>query len=212
MSILDSREIPIIITMIVGVITLFSYYLAIPQLELLSDVFVESSVIIAAFALAFVGPINILRFHSGVISRRDKGRWPFSVWMLFIMSVTMIMGIFEKPFAAGALYLQWYQMTIMPLNATFQSLTGFYITAVAYRTFKLRNIETSVLLIASVLVMLKNAAIGAVIWSGFVTIGTWIMDVPNTAGFRGIIISTGVGIIAYAVRILIGYERGHLGE
>jgi hypothetical protein len=37
------------------------------------------------------------------------------------------------------------------------------------------------------------------------------MNVPNTAGFRGIMMGTAIGAIGLGLRILLGKERGFLG-
>jgi len=40
-------------------------------------------------------------------------------------------------------------------------------------------------------------------------VGDWIMDVPNTAGSRGILLGATLGGIAVLLRVILGIERGH---
>jgi hypothetical protein len=75
-----------------------------------------------------------------------------------------------------------------------------------------RSIESGLLLITGVIVMLRNAPIGNVIWTGFPVIGTWLLNIPNTAGNRAVFIGVGVGTILLGLRVLLGYERSYLGE
>jgi ABC-type antimicrobial peptide transport system permease subunit len=95
--------------------------------------------------------------------------------------------------------------------STLYSLVAFYIVGAAYRSFQARNMEAALLLIAAIFVMLKNAPIGEMIWMGFPDIGRWLMNVPNTAAFRGIMIGTAIGAIGLGLRILLGKERAFLG-
>ena len=44
--------------------------------------------------------------------------------------------------------------------------------------------------------MLQVAPIGGAVWSGFPIIGQWIMDIPTTGGYRGIMITAAFGLIA----------------
>ena len=67
------------------------------------------------------------------------------------------------------------------------------------------------LLIAGVLVILGNLPAAGAFWSGLPTIGSWVFTVPVAAAMRGIYISTGVGIVATGLRVLLGREVGTLG-
>jgi hypothetical protein len=100
------------------------------------------------------------------------------------------------------------------------SLLAFFIASAAYRAFVGRNFESSLLLIASVLVMLGNTSIGAFLTSGLPqflsflhlpNISEFIMTYPTTAGQRAIMIGTGLGIIGSSLRIILGIERSYLG-
>jgi hypothetical protein len=40
----------------------------------------------------------------------------------------------------------------------------------------------------------------------------WIMNSPNLAGQRAIMIGIGLGVVSMSIRILLGIERSYLGE
>jgi hypothetical protein len=80
-------------------------------------------------------------------------------------------------------------------------------------------VHAGLLLAAGVIVMLGRVPLGEVIG---VTVGgeryslpmlsTWILDVPNLAAKRGILIGVGLGMVATALKVLLGIERTYLGK
>ncbi len=91
------------------------------------------------------------------------------------------------------------------------SILVFYIGSASYRAFRAKNFEATLLLVAGVIVMLGQAPIGATISKTIPKISGWILDVPNTAGMRGIILGASIGAVSQAFRIMLGIERRHLG-
>jgi hypothetical protein len=97
------------------------------------------------------------------------------------------------------------------MEATMFSVVAFFIASAAYRAFKVKSLESAVLLITALIVMLGNVPIGSAIWSKFPEFKDWLMSVPNSGAFRGITIGTYIGAFATSLRILLGLERAHLG-
>jgi len=98
-----------------------------------------------------------------------------------------------------------------PLGAAMFAMLAFYIASASYRAFRMRSLEATILLISAVLVMLGRAPIGELMWNQFPTIATWLLNIPNTAGQKAIMIGSAIGAFATSLRILLGIERGHLG-
>ena len=46
---------------------------------------------------------------------------------------------------------------------------------------------------------------------GFPGVKDWIMDVPNLAGKRAILMGAALGAISTGLRVILGLERAHLG-
>jgi hypothetical protein len=57
--------------------------------------------------------------------------------------------------------------------------------------------------------MLGRVAFGPLMIFGEVT--NWLMLIPNTAAMRGIMIGVGLGMVATAIKIMLGIERSYLG-
>jgi hypothetical protein len=204
---LKAREIPWIITLVSAFITIIAWFLVSQEAQDVSSALQVWVVILGGFAVAGLGPLAILIFHTARIRQRKEGQWPFSAWLLIIMVVTIITGVFIQPLAANDAFLWLYNTLYLPANATVYALLAFWIISAAFRAFRVRTWEAAVLFAAAILMIFRNAPFGAAIWPGFGDIGGWIMDIPTGAAFRGIIIASAIGVIALSIRILLGYER-----
>jgi len=90
------------------------------------------------------------------------------------------------------------------------SILAFFITSAAFRAFRARNIEASLVLVAGTIMVLSNSPVIANYIPIVKDIGLWIREIPNMATFRAVMIGAALGSIALAVRTLMGIERGYL--
>ncbi len=207
MSELIRRDIPVAITFVVGIIVLVDYFVSNATLRETSSLLTGWGVVLSAFAVG-IGTVSIVRRNLSLIQRRDAGYW-YNIVLLATLAVMTFIGVFYT--INHPVYDFVYFNVFTPLSVTVFGMLAFYITGAAYRAFKFRGVDSAIMLICAILVMLRNAPIGAAIWAGFPTVGNWLFDVPNVAAQRGIIISVAIGIIVLGVRVLLGYERGYLG-
>jgi hypothetical protein len=214
------REGPLIVTLIVALFIIFEYFFGegglIPEATVVSGEIQTFVVFILAFVIG-VGVLNVMRIHWHRIQRRKPGdySWIYSSWIFVVIILFIITGVFLGAYSglrtAEPSYVWMFDYVYMSLGGTMYSLLAFFIASGAYRAFRARTAEAALLLIAGTLVMLGNAPIGGVVWSGFIDINTWIQGIPMMAGIRGILIGAGLGAIAMGIRILTGRERGYLG-
>lgn len=206
------REAPMIVTFVVGVIVILDYFFKIGtgtlSLEYFSMEIQNWMLIVAAFAMGLAA-INLVRLHAVQISQRKTG-WYNSVALIVTLVVMSVIGISMG--TDSPLYRYWYDALLVPIDATIFSLLAFYITSAAYRAFRARNLDAAVLLITAFIVMLGRAPIGEQIWQNAPAVSNWIMDYPNMAGQRGIIIGSAIGAVSLGLRILVGLERTYLGQ
>jgi hypothetical protein len=103
-----------------------------------------------------------------------------------------------------------FNSMLSPLSSTMFSLLVFYISSAAYRAFRIRSFEATLLLVTAIIIMLGRAPIGDVISPLLPQWTSWLMSIPNTAGMRGIQIGATLGGIATALRVMVGIERAYL--
>lgn len=202
------RTIPMAITFLTGIFFLITFYT--PILEDASDALQESAIVISIFAMA-VAVGNLLRVHITRIKRKSE-HWPLSIVLIFFLFFTAFVGFMDKGVTGGKgnfafMYRNFYE----PLGATMFSTLAFYIASAAFRAFRIRTFEAGLLLASGFLVMLGRVPLGAAIWSQFPDIASWIMQVPVTAGQRAITIGIALGGVSMSTKIILGFERSHLG-
>lgn len=203
------RTLPVVITFLLGVTFIGQYYVPHPASEaLLQEVSVWSQ-IIAGFAVV-LGVASLLQAHAQKIKRQDSG-WGYSVVMYLSMLSMLGFGLWSAGKAEGTTFGWLYTYTLVPLQATMFSLLAFFIASAAYRAFRARTPQATVLLLAAVLVMLGRVPLGEYLVPGIGLISDWIMNIPNTAAQRAILIGVSLGGIATSIKIICGIERAHLG-
>ncbi|MDP3488052.1 MAG: hypothetical protein Q8S19_09005 [Bacillota bacterium] len=214
------REVPFIITLVVGLVFLLAPLTAgnIPLIDkpfsfITATYFSPWTTIVAAFATGLAS-VNLIRIHVNSISRKRSG-WINSIALVVSLAFFLVyrtaveLQPANKALATG--YANYFNNILSPLSAAMFAVLAFYIASASYRAFRARSLEATVLLVAAVLVMLGAAPIGAQILPQFPTIQQWLLNVPNMAGQRAIIMGAAIGGFATSLRILLGLERGHLG-
>jgi hypothetical protein len=90
---------------------------------------------------------------------------------------------------------------------------AFYVASAAYRAFRARNLEATILLIAAIVVMMGRIPFGDMLTGGNMTpVSEWLMDKPNAAAQRGIIIGAALGAASMSIRVILGIETTYLGK
>lgn len=112
----------------------------------------------------------------------------------------------------GRVFVWIYDHVFDPCNSTMFALLAFFVASAAFRAFRARNVEAALLLGAAILVMLGRAPLGRSLSDVFPDLAQWLIDIPNNAGRRAIMMGAAVGAIATGLRVILGLERSHLGS
>lgn len=206
-TVVSRRSIPMAIAIAMGALMLVDFFFDEPHLNDLGRFFVESTVIVVAFAL-LLGLLNVLVVHVGRIISRQEG-WYYSIGLLAMAGVVLVAGVSGPDSRVVTWIFDYVQF---PLQAATFSLLAFFVATAAYRGLRLRSLESVAFVLAAAIVLLGQVPIGRYL-SGFIPAAKdWILNVPSTAGMRGIIIGVALGSIATGVRVLMGIDRPYGGQ
>ncbi len=210
-NILRRIEIPIFLTIICTLLQVIPYYIDIKVLNDTANTVNLWVLLIVAWA-TFIGPLSLMQVHGKAVQKRGKG-WYFSIVVIVCTIVMMIAGLPISEVGLGttnAVYQWLFTYGQTPLSGTMYGIIAFFITSAAYRAFRAKNIEATIVLVAGLAMVMYNAPVFTASWPGFRVIGQWIYDIPNMATNRAVTIGAALGAIALAVRTLMGIERGYL--
>jgi len=204
------RTFPLLLTFFLGVTFTAQYYIPHPASEsLLTEVSVWGQ-IIGGFAI-LLGVGSLIRSHYLKIKRREAG-WGYSGVMFLSMLIMLVAGFWSGGKTESTSFGWLYNYVFVALQGTMFSLLAFFVASAAYRAFRARTPEATVLLLAAILVMWGRVPLGEYLIAGVGQIAEWIMSVPNTAAQRGILIGVSLGGIATSIKIICGIERSYLGK
>lgn len=164
-------------------------------------------ILIAAFALG-LGTINLAIIHVGKITAQ-KDNWGNSVVLMIGLVTFAVVGIIQG--TTHPFYSSMFNTLIAPMAMALFGTLIFYIVSAAYRSFVIRKLESAVILASALVVMLAQVPIGRMISPMIPEMSTWLTNIPNNAGQRGIIIGAAIGAIANGLRVMLGLERNFGG-
>jgi hypothetical protein len=188
----------------VGVIVLLGFFFDIEGLHLqdLQTILLDWAITVAAFAF-LLGAINVARVNLMRVRQR-KGAL-YSLVTLAAMLFVLAFGLLDGP---NSLVVQWtFNWVLVPLQATLFSLMAFFVVVAAWRVFRLRNLQSTLLLLVGMLILVSQVPLNFPWAEDLTSLKNWILSVPATAGARGIILGVTLGIVATSLRLLLGIDR-----
>ena len=210
------RQGPIIVAFVVGMLMMIQFFTPWPRLLDVYNLFLDWKQVVLGFTY-ILGTWSLIRYHSRKIERRQEN-WPYSYVALAGLVVTVAAAGIWRSTNKG-LYPWLFDYVQVPMQSTMFSLLAFFVASASYRAFRARTYQATLLLVAGALVMLGRVSIGPYI-SGhifgheisLVEISDWVLNVPNLAAKRGIMIGVGLGMTATAIKIVLGIEQTYLGK
>jgi hypothetical protein len=206
-SLLTRRILPTATLIIVGLCVLSGQLLEFnvtPEFTLrqLGDVFIDWASILFAFAL-LLGLLNLAQAHLRRIQQRGED-WSYSVVLLVTMGIVLVAGL-SGPTSTS---LHWiFRHLITPLQATLLSLTVFFIVGAAWRLFRQHSFSALLMLVTTIIILLGQIPLSEQLGLEFAQFKQWVLDVPNLAGQRGILLGIALGTVITGVRVLLGIHH-----
>lgn len=101
----------------------------------------------------------------------------------------------------------------IPLGSAMFSLLAFYIASAAYRSFRVRSLESSLLMLTAVIVMLGQIPQGSLyISESLPAIRLWLLKNISTPAFRAIFFGASIAGLAMAIRIWLSLEQSPFSD
>lgn len=197
---------------------------------------------IIAGTLIGLGIYSLLRIHLKKVLKAQKD-WGFSAVLLVALVLMVIFGYGDwiqrqspegsrLPFIAGPGWGIWqygrdllFDGLLQNMDAAMFSVIAFYILSAAYRAFRARSIEATILLIAALIVLLSLMGLVEFYWNTGISkiaagdpnslannlklsaVAKWLKDNIQTPSIRGIDFGVGVGLLAMALRLWLSLEK-----
>ena len=194
------KWIPTAIAIGVGLVVLLDFFFTLPLLDSIGIAFREWTIILTGFAV-LLGLGNLLQVHLSRIFRRSEPNTGYSVLVLLTAATVFFAGLL---FGLPSAQMDWvFNNVYVPLQGAFFALVAFFLATAAYRALRARSIETTLMLVAALIVFLGQTPL----LSGLTQLKEWVLNVPSTAGARGILLGVALGTIATGLRLIVGLDR-----
>jgi len=185
------------------------YFLDIGPIDYFANSTGNWLIIIGTFTFGFA-IITILQLHGGRVLKQE-GDFLYDALVVGSMLIVLLFGLIP-PIGKHASFNWLYQYMITPPSRATYSMLAAFVTSASYRALRARSTESVFALLAALAIMLRNAPIFSVFWGGFLGVGDWVLQVPNSSGFSALKIALGVGIISLCLRMITGKETAFLGD
>lgn len=190
-----------------------------------------------------LGIYSLLRIHLRRLLKAQKD-WGYSAVLIVALVLMTIFGYADwiqrqspeggqLPYIAGpgwgiAQYGRdlLFDGLLQNMDAAMFSVIAFYILSAAYRAFRARSVEATILLITALIVLLSLMGLVEFYWNKVVvggltggdpqsvannlklsSIAKWLKDNIQTPSIRGIDFGVGVGLLAMALRLWLSLEK-----
>jgi len=199
-----------------GFAMIIQYFIPHQASEWVNAFLMDWMMIIGVFALA-LGIWSLIKVSWDKIKYK-KPNWEYAIVTLAGLFLMIFFGFdyfrhFSTPIGSdNYMYVHFYRHIVIPIQSTMFSLLAFFIASAAYRAFRARSLLATLLLIAALVIMLRfNPLLGPIqpIMEKF---SVWLLNVPNLAAKRAIVIGVGLGMVATALKVILGIERAYLGK
>ncbi len=147
--------------------------------------------------------------------------WKTDIGRLFVASHQIKYPWSGSYTAQGNPFWWIYEYVLQPLMTTTFAMLAFYVASAAFRAFRAKNLEATLLLGTAFIVLLGRTYLGVQLtaWvpDAFSALKidqmtVYIMKIFNTAGNRAIMIGIALGIASTSLKVLLGIDRSYLGS
>jgi hypothetical protein len=196
---------------------------------------------VAGFLIG-LGIYSLLRIHLRRLFKQQRD-WGFSLVLLVSLFAMAIFGYWDwivrqSPEGSNLAFVPgpgWglsqygsdllFDGMLQQMDAVMFSLIAFFILSAAYRAFRARSVEATVLLMTALIVILSSMGLISFAWSHGVNglsggnpnsplqnlqlteIKKWIQDTLQVSSIRGLDFGVGIGLMAMGLRLWLSLEK-----
>jgi hypothetical protein len=194
----------IALTIAVGLVVLLGYFIDLPVLTAIREIFVRWAVILTSITL-LVGVANLVSVHWRRMVGAQTGGF-YSVILLLSFAISLVVFLIYGPTGFWSMWI--FNSIQVPAESSLMALLAVVLAYAGARLLNRRiNLFSLVFLLTSLVVLLGMATIPFVNAPLLADVRAWITQVPAVAGSRGILLGVALGTIATGLRILIGSDR-----
>lgn len=197
---------------------------------------------VLTYLLLCLGIFSLVRIHSSKLFKKQKD-WVFSAVLLGSALLMVTFGYWDyiqKEFndpnklLTKAENWSWVNYTsdllfdglIQQMDAAMFSIIAFFILSAAYRAFRIRSIEATVMMASAVILMMSLMGALDFLWTTTITnlahgneasflnnfrldiVAGWIKSYLQIPAIRALDFGVGLGALAMGLRIWLGLEKG----
>ena len=198
------RQLPYALMLILGIFFVVQYYVPHPAVQQVSGMLLQWKLSLGT-AILFFAAAGLITLHVKRVRRRER-RWGYSAVTLISTALMIFFGM-AYGMQEGSVFADWFKYLITPLESTMFSLLAFFVASAAFRAFRARTFSATVLLVSAFAVMLGLVPAVENRLPIFSDIASFVLEYPNSAAKRAILIGTALGGISVAVKTIFGVDK-----
>lgn len=179
-------------------------------------VFVVGVVAVIAAVAVLIGILNMLAVHLGRLVRGERG-WPYSMVALITALAVIALRILDRAeiwsgdLEGEMISTRVFEAVQVSLESALAALLVFFLVYAAYRLMRRDvSIWNTIFTLSAIVVLLGWIPAERMEQVG--DLRDWLIEVPVSAGARGILIGVGLGTVMVGVRVLTGQDRSIRGQ
>ncbi len=203
------KKLPLFLGILTAFIWFGEFFFGNIFLEIWRSKFFPDGVKIMSAAMVLIGGYSIFNVNFKKI-KHNNDRW-YSVVQICCILLMVFLGLYRGS-ASGTPYHSLFINVYTPFQATYFAILAFYIASAAFRSFRAKSLESTLLLLAAGIVLLGKIPLGEAISEYIPIFSDWLLFGPSSAGRISIIFGGYLGALTLYIRIFFGLERSHISE
>ena len=199
-----SYRLPFVLMTVLGLFFIAHYYIPHPAIQKPGAVMLQWKQPLGA-VMMLVAALSLACLHVKRVRRRER-RYGYSLVTLISMGAMIFVGM-AFGIQDGSIFMDWFKHLVTPLESTMFALLAFFVASAAFRAFRARTTNATVLLVSASIVILGLVPLveNNVPFVGQTT--AFLLKYPNTAAKRAILIGVALGMISVAIKTIWGIDK-----